>query len=379
MKKMNLKHLLLPLSLCLFLYGCSTDEIVQENETLNAVFATSSGSNVDHLPAATKNFPANLMRHDIAIDLETAVAPSPCGLTPFDAVISESVDSNLDALGADWFFDYADMNFYYTLTDESPQYFGANGEYTNLVKKITRNLESFWNMTDEVTVRGQHNSTLDDKDKIFGILTFWFGFPEPLAEFYADYFVDFINVESTFLVETPLLSFDGFAIALGGILGQGDLIVIGDGIVELLSESGVEDKVVWNGIMAHEWAHHIQFNNFSVWYPDGAADNEPEATRTTELEADYFTGYYLTHKRGGTYNWKRVEDFLELFFNIGDCGFTNSGHHGTPIQRLRAAYKGYELAKEAKKNGHILPEDEVHTRFLNELDDIVYGDAATFL
>lgn len=379
MKNINMKHLFLPLSFCLFILGCSTDEIVQENEPLNAVFSTSSSGDVEHLPAATRNVPSSLIRHDISIDLETAVVPSPCGLTPFDAVISESVSSNIDALGFEWFFDYADMNFFYTLTDESPQYFGANGEYTNLVKKITRNLELFWDMRNEVSVRGQHNSTLDDKDKIIEILTFWYGFPEPLAAFYADFFVDFINVESTFLVETPLLSFDGFAIALGGLLGQGDLIVIGDGIVELLSESGVEDKVVWNGIMAHEWAHHIQFNNFPVWYPDGAADNEPEATRTTELEADYFTGYYLTHKRGGTYNWKRVEDFLELFFNIGDCGFTSSGHHGTPIQRLRAAYKGFELAKEAQVNGHILPEDEVHSRFLNDLDNIVYGDAATFL
>jgi hypothetical protein len=260
------------------------------------------------------------------------------------------------------------MNFFYTITDESEQYFGDKGQYTNYVNNRVRSLEKFWNMPEEVEVRGQHNSTLDDKEKIIDILYFWYVVEPGEPEFLADFFVDFINVESTFLVETPLISFDGFAIALGGALGQEDLIVIGDGLVELASEAGVEDKVVWSGILAHEWAHQIQFNNRGVWYPTGAI------TRTTELEADYFTAYYLTHKRGGTYNWKRVQDFLELFYNIGDCLFDDDGHHGTHLQRERAAQYGYELAQSAQKNGKIMTEDEVHEYFLASLDDILEGD-----
>ena len=263
------------------------------------------------------------------------------------------------------------MNFYYTITDESKAYFGDKGQNTNYVRNRTRSLEKFWKMQNEINVRGQHNNTLDDKGKIVQILTFWYGLPSDLAEGYADFFVDYVNPNSSFLIETPLLSFDGFAIALDGFLGQEDLIVIGDGLVELLSETGVEDKIVWTGILSHEWAHHIQFNNDYMDFWDNLFDNEPERTRASELEADFMASYYMTHKRGATYNWKRVKDFLELFFNIGDCSFENDGHHGTPTQRMESSRLGYELANGTKKKGKILSQEEVHNAFVAVLDDIV--------
>ena len=351
--------------------SCSKEIDSNEPEIINGVSATGSLNAFKPLEVAV-NLPNNIMSHDIPIDKTSAVVPSECRFTPFDVAISESYFSNIDELGEEWRRDYADLNFYYTLTDESTQYFGSEGQYTNLVKKITRKLEGFWNMRNEVDVRGQHNATLDDEEKIVGILTFWYGFPQDLAESYADYFVNFINVNSTFLIESPFVSLDGFAIHLDGLFDQGDIIVIGDGLVELATDAGVEDKVVWNGIMAHEWAHQIQFNNQGTWsYPGVDLTDPAEDTRSTELEADFFTGYYLTHKRGGTYNWKRVSEFLELFFNIGDCSFTSSGHHGTPLQRMEAARLGYELAKSAKKNGHILSENHVHDIFVSSLSRIV--------
>ncbi|WP_111709281.1 hypothetical protein [Lutibacter citreus] len=319
---------------------------------------------------ATRNLNLTFSK-DFSFNIEDAISESECGPTLFNEVIDQSVSSNLDQLGFDYYYDYVDFNFYYTITDESKQYFGDKGQYTNLVKKITRNLEKFWNMPNEIEVRGQHNNTLNDPEKIIEILTFWYGYPQEVAEQYADFFINYVNLESTFLIETPLISFDGFAISLDGYLGQGDLIVIGDGLVELASEAGVDAKVVWNGILAHEWAHQIQTNNRSEWYPNGAADNVPEATRTTELEADFIAAYYLTHKRGATYNLKRVQDFNELFFNIGDCGFTSDGHHGTPLQRAEAANQGYLLAKNTFPKGKILSVNEVHEAFINSLATIV--------
>ncbi|MBT8185113.1 MAG: hypothetical protein KJN76_09740, partial [Eudoraea sp.] len=363
---------LLTFALSLGLVSCTNEEedISLNPENVVKVQASlNNGVSLNDASAITGLNQGDIYR-DFALDPQNVVQPSDCGTTPFNDVISASVSSNIDLLGQQFFELYAEMNFLYTITDNSEQTFGADGQYTNLVKKITRNLETFWNMPDEIIVRGQHNATLNDFDKIVQIRKFWYGLTQEEAESDANIIINVINEQSTFLIESPLLSFDGFAISLNGFLGQNDLIVIGDGLVELASEAGVQDKVVWNGIMAHEWAHHIQTNNRPVWYPNGAADNEPEATRTTELEADFFTGYYLTHKRGATYNWKRVEDFLELFFNIGDCLFTNPGHHGTPLQRLEAARQGFELAKSAQKNGKILSEDEVHTVFIDSLNDI---------
>lgn len=375
MKMITKKVFLVALTAGLILASCSNEEEtpIGAESDLNTVSATASIISPSDFKA-TVEFPKNLMSNDFDLDLSAVVQPSSCGDTPFNTVIDQSVASNLDALGAEWYGLYAEMNFLYTITDESPQYFGENGEYTNLMKKITRNLKKFWKNQNEIMVRGQHNSTLNDKAKVIEILTFWYGLPEGLASDYADLFVDSINVESTFLIETPLLSFDGFTIDLQGQFDQNDLIVIGDGLVELASEAGVQDKVVWEGIMAHEWGHQLQINNSGVWeYPGVDISDPAEDTRSTELEADFFTGYYLTHKRGGTYNWKRTQDFLELFFNIGDCGFTSPGHHGTPDQRLEAARQGYLMAVGEKKKGKISSADKVHNTFISKLSGIVGG------
>src|SRR5690606_23419683 len=82
-----------------------------------------------------------------------------------------------------------------------------------------------------------------------------------------------------------------------------------------------------------------------------------------ELEADFFAAYFLTHKRGATYNWKRTQEFLNLFFLVVDCAVYSPGHHGTPLQRMTASRLGYELAQGAQKKGFILTADEVHAAF----------------
>lgn len=371
MKKTICNLCLSALVLNLAFISCSTEEQIIEDQSLEKVsFATANL--IGELPEIPDQLlldgiVTDPLIDDFPFDLASAVEPSECGPTTFDAVISRSVSSNLDALGAQWFDLWSTVNQLYTFIDEDPQFFGANGEYTRYMAKRTRNLEKFWDMPEEITVRGQHNSTLGDRDKIALVYIVFAGLPEEIAYANADFFLA-VNEASTFLIESPLLSFDGFA-------SSSNLIVIGDGLVELASEAGVEDKVVWSGILSHEWAHQIQFDNFPVWYPDGAADNEPEATRTTELEADFFAAYYMTHKGGATYNWKRAEDFFELFFNIGDCGFTSPGHHGTPLQRMEAARQGYLLAQNAPSQGHILSPDDVHDIFLDTLNDIVSGGA----
>lgn len=370
MKKTFKKLIALSIVTSLIIVSCvNPEEEIITNSVGKSINAKSVLTPMSGLSAII-DLPTSFSK-EFSFDIQDAITESECGPTLFNDVINQSVNSNLDQLGLDWYSDYAEFNFYYTITDESEPYFGANGQYTKLVKKITRKLEKFWDMPNEISVRGQHNNTLNDEGKIIQILTFWYGLSQETAEYFANYMVNYVNVESAFLTETPLISFDGFAISLDGFLGQEDLIVIGDGLVELASEAGVEDKVVWNGIMAHEWAHQIQTNNRAMWYPNGAADNTPEATRTTELEADFFASYFLTHKNGATYNLKRVQDFNELFFNIGDCSFTADGHHGTPLQRKEAAKQGYELAQNTLPFGKILSVNEVHQAFLSSLNAIV--------
>ncbi|WP_299823072.1 hypothetical protein [uncultured Pontibacter sp.] len=308
------------------------------------------------------------------LTVRDAVVKSECGPTEFVAVQNKYIamlgQELVPVFGVDdanyLFGLYMDINFVAAYFDQSePQYFGEEGEYTNFMTKRKRELEKFWDMPGQIRVNGQHNATLNDRDKIANTLYNYFnGIPSlAFAYQYADMLLMY-NAALATLPESPFFSADGFATSA-------DVIVIGDGLVKMVSEAGVEADIVWTGILAHEWAHQIQFDNFTAWYPNGAADNAPEATRYTELEADFMAAYYMTHKRGATYNWKRVEQFFTLFFQIGDCGFTSSGHHGTPLQRMAAARLGYELANQAQKQGHILSPEQVHAAFVASINTVL--------
>lgn len=298
-----------------------------------------------------------------------AVAPSECSNTQFVAVQRKyAAPLVADPIAYGNYSLYSTLNQLYSVyLDRGPQYFGANGEYTQLVTKRARELAKFWGMPNEITVNGQHGATLNNRDALADMMeNFIVGVDtREIAYAYADMLLA-DNAKSPLLPESPYFSLDGFATSYD------QLIVIGDGLVQLVAESGVEADIVWTGILAHEWAHQIQFKNYDVWYPNGGAASDPsEDTRYTELEADFLAAYYMTHKRGATYNSKRVEQFFNLFFQIGDCGFASSGHHGTPAQRMAAAQLGFELAASAQKQGHIMSIEEAHQYFVANVGNIV--------
>lgn len=153
---------------------------------------------------------------------------------------------------------------------------------------------------------------------------------------------------------------------------------MGDAILEGYQVLGFED-VAPQAVYAHEFAHHIQFEN--GYFDDVVPSTDPggpdtaEMTRYTELMADAMSAYYLTHARGGTLRQRRVEQFLRVFFDIGDCSFSNPGHHGTPAQRMRAAEFGFDAADAAQKQGHIMGAEEFHDLFVANYLDLIAPDA----
>lgn len=370
----------------LFLFSCTKDESqLTEESQLKAV---SSKATLKTLPPGSAN-PNRLIVDRSGISAEdfkigssliNVVNPSECGPTPFRGVLTKYNDLLIDD-----FFSIWDGNFdaYFLVLDDyfiinqiaarfenkNTDYFGANGEYTAYVNNRVRSLEKFWDMPDLIEVNGQHTATLEDLDFIRHVYENYTGDPA-LPDYIIDYLVGLAaeyNAASAQIPENPFYASDGFATF-------DRKIVIGDGIVSMLSEVGIDPKVVWSSILAHEWGHQIQFLNYGIFeYPIPPFNGMPESTRMTELEADYLTGYYLTHKRGGTYNWKRVEAVLQSFFEIGDCGFGSGGHHGTPLQRMEAAKKGFDLANDAQKKGKILSQQAVHDAFIAALDGIVGG------
>lgn len=252
---------------------------------------------------------------------------------------------------------YKNLNYSAVLLEIGTDYFGAEGQYTHLVKKTKQDLERFWNMPDEISVRGQHTATLNDPEMLTEIL--WHLIADIDSKEALQPEIEQIlnnNLESPLLPESPFFASD--------VLSRFDkLIILGDGLIEMFIETGISEEVAWTGILAHEWAHQIQINHIFSWYPVNDFQTIAERTRYIELEADFFSAYYLTHKRGATFNWKKVEDFFRLFFQAGDCSFDFELHHGTPLQRMQAAKEGYTLAHSMQKKGHILSPEEVHLYF----------------
>ena len=262
-------------------------------------------------------------------------------------------------------------------TEATPQYFGYNGEYTRRMAKTEKDVKRFWDIeSDDIQVLAMHGTVLADPSRTVPTYTsdIFLGLPPATAQTWAS------QVQTVMLTEPtvnggnhPLFTFNAFAISAPE-LNIPDKIVMGDGILDGFKAVGFED-VALPAIFAHEFGHHIQYErNYLDELPPGADPatvDQAELTRHNELMADAFAAYYLTHSRGASMNQKRVEQFLQVFFQIGDCGFTSSGHHGTPIQRMRAAQFGFDVADQAHKQGHILTSSQFHALFEAEYTTFV--------
>jgi hypothetical protein len=250
------------------------------------------------------------------------------------------------------------------------QYFGVNGEYTHQEDKTFKDLKRFWDIQSSgIVLAGMHGSMLQDRERVIRIDMILYGDDRATAEFWADTILLLLQVFPQYRNgDHPIFTFNSFAQPGFDFPPFGrvaDKIVMGDGIIDGYRAIGYED-VAPQSVLAHEFGHHIQFQ-LNVF---GGAPS-PESTRRTELMADAFSAYYLSHARGAAMQWKRVKQFLQVFFNIGDCAFTSNGHHGTPTQRMASAEWAYHLADDAQKQGHILPSAQFVALFDAELPQII--------
>jgi hypothetical protein len=264
-------------------------------------------------------------------------------------------------------------------TTATPQTFGYDGRFTNTMLKTERDVKRFWDITStDIQLLGMHGSMLLDVERVAATYAHkdFFGLPPAVAAAVAHAIRDAVLESATLNGGNhPLFSFNAFAFSdLSSTPTIPDKIVMGDGVLEGYAALGFSD-VAPQAIYAHEFAHHIQFENDYFSDPHATAGTQAERTRYTELMADAMAAYYLTHKRGGTLNKKRVAQFLEVFFQIGDCAFTSGGHHGTPNQRRAAAQFGFDVADQAQKQGHILTSEQFHDLFVAQYATIIAPDA----
>jgi len=309
----------------------------------------------------------------------------------FDAEFNEAVAEDfpeLFSLVVEYAADQVPFVEALFLLDESypdAQEFGYNGEFNNVMLRTERDVKSFWDIpSDDILLLAMKGTMLQDEARSAAVYEQFFtdGPGDPItpteAAEYAATVRELLNAAETLDGgDDPLFSFNAFAFSTAG---QPDRIVMGDGILEGFKVIGFAD-VAPQAIYAHEFAHHIQYENdyfdeVPPTYPGGpAANTQAEFTRYTELMADALAAYYLTHARGGAMNKHRVAKFLSAFFQIGDCAFTNPGHHGTPLQRMRASEFGFRIADEAQKQGHIMTSEQFHDLFVAEYPRLIAPDA----
>ncbi|MFG2557836.1 hypothetical protein [Streptomyces sp. NPDC048496] len=261
-------------------------------------------------------------------------------------------------------------------TESKSNKFGVNGEYTQKLTSEMKNLKRFWdiNSADIQLVPLHGADVFSSPERVARTLSVLYGgTPESQLDL-AEMFVELVDMEPILKGgANPIFSFNAFAYSEKRDpepTGVSDRIIMGDGILQGMSAVGLGD-VAPRAIEAHEFGHHVQYAN-DLFVSDLPA---PEATRRTELMADAFGTYYLAHARGEALNTKRVLGSEQSFYEVGDCGFDNPGHHGTPNQRLAASSWAASVANDAAKQGHILPSLKFAGQFEAKLSDLVKPDA----
>ena len=301
------------------------------------------------------------------IYFEQSIRAESCEITDFGRILSGYFERLLN----DPYFDfelvdyYAELNRKYVTFYEGENYYGENGEYDKLAKKRIRELERFWGLDREIYLNGQHTASLNDLEILTDMIESFDRTVRNRDQAYekAQMLID-INEKSTTIPENPYFALDAFTRSSG-------LLVIGDGLLTSFTDIGIDGDIAFTGILSHEWWHQAQFEYAKDWDYINSLPTLPEKSKFSDLEADFAAAYFMTHKRGATYNWKRIEEYFKLSFNVGDCLTDSTQHHGTPEQRLTAARLGSELANEAQKKGFILSPEEVHQAFLEVYESLV--------
>ncbi|MFI6678555.1 hypothetical protein [Kribbella sp. NPDC050470] len=263
------------------------------------------------------------------------------------------------------------------LPQPAPYTYGANGEFTNVVNRTNRDLRTFWDIpSGDIELVPAHGRSMLDAEVNYRVFTAVYNLDPVASRVSADLVARELNSAALGYGDLPLFTFNAYAAPGGDVIpGYGvspKRIAFGDGVLEGFARVGLGD-VAPQAILAHEFGHHIQYAR-DLMRSDLPA---PEASRWAELMADAYSAYFLTHARGAALQWKRVELFSQLFYQLGDCGFAEGGHHGTPNQRMRSALWAYGVADSAREQGHILPALSFYQLFVAQYPQLIAPDATS--
>ena len=151
------------------------------------------------------------------------------------------------------------------LDESTPQEFGYNGEFNKVMQKTERDVKRFWDIrSDDILLLAMKGTMLQDEARVAAVYENFFTdddgtaiTPEDAASYAATVRTLLNQAETLDGGDDPLFSFNAFAFSTPG---QPDRIVMGDGVLEGFKVVGFAD-VAPQAVYAHEFAHHIQYEN----------------------------------------------------------------------------------------------------------------------
>ncbi|HWC21949.1 MAG TPA: hypothetical protein VG502_06580 [Flexivirga sp.] len=350
---------------------------------------------------AVATLQAGLTNAGVDRDANPALNPGDyeCGPTAMNAWVKDQV-AQIDPTSWSWYTNgilglSPDLLVqYWTLmkTPSAPRdtSFGPSGSATNEMARTFGALQNFWDIDGSGIALVSYDAKLladtpeaaADRAVVYDGISKISGFASILLR---------LSVESGILsgtlagfpggVDNPMFSVNSFAIdpthatgddkATLDMLGVTRRIAMGQGLIRMWDDLGL-GRVGDRAVLAHEYSHQVQYDD-NLFVTD--ITDEAEATARTELMADAFGTYFTVSKHGESLNKAQTLQDLQTFYNVGDCGFSNPGHHGTPNQRYRAAEWGADLAKSQSDQGHVLPSLAVDAAFEKALPQITAPDA----
>ncbi|MFF2390597.1 hypothetical protein [Agromyces sp. NPDC058104] len=256
--------------------------------------------------------------------------------------------------------------------------FGAEGEYTGLLNSQMKDLRSFWDIDgSKIQLIPMHGADVFSSiERLSRILKVAFTLSDDDALKAGTAIKELMDLLPAYQGGAhPIFSFNAFAVDAtgeeGAFAGIGKRIVMGDGVMQGFDAIGIDTKVAPRAILAHEYGHQVQFMHGLIDPSQASA----EGTRRTELMADALATYFMVHARGEALNAQRTLGDQLSFYNVGDCRFDSSGHHGTPDQRFRSAGWAVMVVDSAPNQGDKLASAELITRFDAQLPALVAPDA----
>lgn len=236
--------------------------------------------------------------------------------------------------------------------------------------------QRFWDVKlNDVQLMEMHGSMVTDLPRVTRLVTLLYGLEGQKAITFARQLIALVRSDPALQQgNNPIFTLNAFAFS-----GKAesnpifhrlpDKLVFGDGILAALKALGL-NQVGPKAVMGHEMSHHVQFED-NLFVSDLTG---PEATRRTELMADAFGSYFAAHQKGLGLGAAQLLQVEQTFYDVGDCAFTNPGHHGTPNQRRASSSWGVAVAATSSPLT-VLPSLRLDARFEKVLPQLVAPDA----